>query len=457
MRIIILCIGFALFVLAGCTSTPPKPNPTVVEREIVKSVLKELCVAVLNIQGGYAAGDPNLVREHLKANDGWIAEIETNLKTDEEASANPSATLVGPIIPGLLVPKGGTAGSYNLAAGGTIDQTATTLRDNKHYLVVQSLLADPELCPPTGTPAYNAYYNENAAYRSDGKFLTGKLGIYDWLYNGLSAHNFNSLIDPTTLVVQGPSVAEPTPRHQAGYLAPRFGHMAPNLLAGQIAIQGLATKLGGCVDCPRPTVSIPPQLWTQGSPPLSPLHFAFEDPKNLPLTYTANTEPGNGSLPSGLIFDPQAQTLTVRSVPSDSSFTSIKITATNSNKLSGSLEFPVVIAAAPKTTTWGPTYGAQFTFLLKGSGQIGPSFTFDRSKGGVANLFSVSRTETNYVNIALTAVGVPLLENYPSSNGSGTQISLAAASNPDAINAALDRLEQTLLKLNLSNIFVNSP
>jgi hypothetical protein len=454
MRVLFFCLTFAIG-LGGCSASPPQPNPTVVEREVVKSILKELCVSVLRIQGGFAAGDPNLQHEHLAANDGWIAAIETSLKTDEEASANPSATLLGPIIPGGLVPKGATAGTYNAAVGGTIDQTATTLRDNKHYLVIQSLLNDEEVCPPKGTDYYNAFFYKNAEYVTDGKYLTGKLGLYPWLYNGLSAHGFDALIDPTTLVVQGPNVPEPTPRRLPGAFFSKTASPSSPYFVQQQLNQVPVTLAPGCIgpdpDCPKPTSQITRQIWTQGFPGPT-LSFNFTDPKNAyPLTYSAMTEPGDkATLPPWIIFDPNKKTVTIQAVPSgDPGFTTIRILATNKNKITGYLDIPFVIVSAPKATTWGPTYGATFTFLLKGSAQLGPSFSFDRSKGGAANLFSISRTETNYVNVALTSVGVPLIENYPKPN----TITSAAVSSPDAINAAVDRLNETLLRLNLSNVF----
>src|ERR1700686_3218120 len=142
---------------AGCATTPPRPNPNVVEREIVQNVLGELCRAVINIQGLAAQRNPAAVRNHFFANDGWLALIETTLKTDIDGTVSPSATLVGPIIPGLLVPKGGTAGSYNAGVGGLVDQTATTLRDDKRYVVLEALMKDRSLCPQKGTEEYLAY------------------------------------------------------------------------------------------------------------------------------------------------------------------------------------------------------------------------------------------------------------------------------------------------------------
>lgn len=127
----------------------------------------------------------------------------------------------------------------------------------------------------------------------------------------------------------------------------------------------------------------------------------------------------------------------------------VEVTATNTKGLKGTVTFDLNSVPAPKATTWGPVYGATFTFIIKASGQLGPTFTLDRAKGGAANLFSVTRTETNFVNIALTAVGVPLEQYNPA-----TRITTVGANvgNIDAVNAAIRRLDDQLLRLDLLNV-----
>jgi hypothetical protein len=147
----------------GCATTPPRPNPNVAERAIVQSILGELCRAVINIQGLSARGNSAAINEHFSANEGWLALIETSLRTDIEGTVSPSATLLGPIIPGLLVPKGGTAGSYNASAGAFFDQIATTLRDGQRYVVLDTLLKSPDVCPQSGTNEYLAYLDFDQA------------------------------------------------------------------------------------------------------------------------------------------------------------------------------------------------------------------------------------------------------------------------------------------------------
>jgi hypothetical protein len=453
------------FGLLGCVSNPPAPNPSVVENEIIRSSVTELCAAILNVQGAAQAGYLGVQREHFTANDGWIAEVETSLRTDLEAVISPSATLMGPILPASLVGKGGSAGTYNAAVGGSMDQTATIIRDNKHYLVVESLLQDQELCFPKDTPLYHVYHDDIAEYQNEGKYLTGRLGIRAWLFNGVRAQNFNSLINPQTQVVQGPSQpeAQRVPREI------RFGTSQPKVLK-----------------------TIPPPPFTQGATYKKLSIAVFADP-NLPpkpLSYSVKTVTTKGSdpLPQG-VCDPSSLNtdnftinndppswikinaitgeLTVGPVPGSSSggsgqpgnsaFDGIIVTATNGIK-SNSVCFSVTIVPAPKATTWGPTYSATFQFIIKANGQIGPSFTTNNAKGGVASLFSTTRTETNFINIALTATGVPLITQEPPAGrlAIAGQHGIATSDNVDAINAAVRRLDDALLRLNLSNV-LNQP
>ncbi len=525
MRLYPILVLLTLFV-AGCSSSPPTPNPSVNEREIVGSILQELCAAVLNLR----RTDPT----HFPANEGWMGAIETSLKTDMEASASPSATLLGPIVPGVLVAKGATAGSYNLAAGGSIDQTATALRDDKHYILLELLLSDSNSCPNSSA------YSAGAEYQSDGKYLAGNLGIRDWLENGLKAQNFTAFLRPTTGVVIGPAADQgkklgdnnaapppaPTPTSSCSTcpkgppkpykrqtwpqgkpfkytLDPAFvdpgkpplpltysetlkdGQLLPQWLmfdpltltfSGTVPTgqQGLtivitATNSKGrsgsqilpvatpCPRCPFVDAGIPDLGWH----PADPINYAFPidaftDPNKLRLKYDATLENAD-PLPSWLSFDPATRRF-IGVAPATTQVRRIKVTATNTETLSAETIVTLSVTASATQSqpskepalTSGPTYTGTFTFLTKGSGQIGPSFSMDRAKGGAANLFSLSRTETNYVNVVLTAAGVPL-QLAKSENGK-TIAGVVAPGNADAVNTAIQRLDMSLQQLNLSHI-----
>jgi hypothetical protein len=212
-----------------------------------------------------------------------------------------------------------------------------------------------------------------------------------------------------------------------------------------------------CPRCPFVDAGIPDLVWRQ----LDPINYvlpidAFMDRNKLPLKYQARRENG-APLPSWLSFDAGTRKfggvfpVTVQAIR-------IKVIATNSEKLSAETIMNVTtLPPTPQTQpskeppiTSGPTYTGTFTFLTKGSGQLGPSFSMDRAKGGAANLFSLSRTETNYVNIVLTAAGVPL--QLAKSNTGKTIAGVVAPGNAVAINTAIQRLDLSLQQLNLSHI-----
>jgi hypothetical protein len=197
------CIGDSR--TCGLRIISPRPNPSVVEREIIGNVLSELCRAVINIQGlaNQKDPDPAAVLNHFDPQDGWLALIETSLRTDLEGNASPSTTLLGPIIPNALVPKGGTTGSYNIGVGGSFDQTNTTLRDDKRYVVLATLMHDPALCPQVGSEEYLAYAN-GAEYQGYGKYLAGTLGIREWLRLGIESQDFAPIASPTTEILEAP-------------------------------------------------------------------------------------------------------------------------------------------------------------------------------------------------------------------------------------------------------------
>jgi hypothetical protein len=66
--------------LLGCATHPPGPNPTVVEKELVRNALNELCAAVYAIQTENADALNN-----FSADEGWTAAIQINLTTSDAA------------------------------------------------------------------------------------------------------------------------------------------------------------------------------------------------------------------------------------------------------------------------------------------------------------------------------------------------------------------------------------
>src|SRR5580658_9849253 len=160
MRPALRAVGFVLSaILCGCTFSPPPPNDTVHEPKIMRSVLSELYCAVkflrqrdtLNPQlplGPNSAKSDVYRANFIPADEYWVAEIDIALKTDAEASASPSFTLISPINSGTQLLPGRTPGSYNVAVGGDFDQTSTLQREDKTYVDINLLMqhwAPPDL------------------------------------------------------------------------------------------------------------------------------------------------------------------------------------------------------------------------------------------------------------------------------------------------------------------------
>jgi hypothetical protein len=438
----------ALFMVGACTTAPPRPNPSVVEREIVKSILGEVCASVLNVQGYYARTGSGTGIPHFSPNEGWIVTIETSLSTAIEGSASPTASLNGPIIPGLLVPKGGTSGSFGVGGLATFDQTATALRDDKRYVVLDTLMNDPTLCPSRNTEFYAAYWN-GAEFDNHGKYLSGTLGIRDWLLNGAKAQDFEPVAQPTTTVAEGSLKGD-------------------NPLGVQMFLKDVEANkafVESCThgpSCLRVNGNMADWYLTQGQPIVERLEQnPFQVSDNSLLNYKFEALDANGgsvtwptwlkmpstSGPGGQAFHFQG----AAPVPNTQNNFQIKITATTKTGDTASKSFWVYVNPAPKQTSFGPTYSATFTFLIKATGQLSPAITLDKVKAGTGTLFSVIRTETNFVNIVFYSTGVPLVEVDRFGNVVGTGQPLRVG-NVDTINNAIQRIDDTLLRLNLSRI-----
>jgi hypothetical protein len=374
----VLVLTITIFFLFGCTTIPPRPNPNVVEREIVENILGELCRAVISIRGLAAQHDQAAVGEHFAANDGWLVLVESSLKTDLEGSVSPSVTWVGPIIPGLLIPKGGTAGTYNLGIGGTIDQTSTTLRDDKRYVVLDTLMKDTHLCPQPGTDEYLAYFSGAAEYQGIGKYLSGSLGIRDWLATGVAAQNFGPVVGPTTILAEGPQQSDDITGLRLAI---------QRLESTQRPLQTESTCNDKNITIVDKNKNISDWYLAQGQQVIDrQVPLPFKSCFNMSYKLTAAPSASWLSDPTDdgtyLIFNSNT------TIPNSAS--SFKATVEANNGYTKKLvSFNVYIYAAPKATSFGPTYSGQFTFVIKGTGQIDPSFTLDRIKGGSTALFSM--------------------------------------------------------------------
>jgi hypothetical protein len=115
------------------------------------------------------------------------------------------------------------------------------------------------------------------------------------------------------------------------------------------------------------------------------------------------------------------------------------------------------VAPIPAGSQQSPTVGGTFTFLIKSAATVGPAFTLSRVSGGGASLFSMTRTDNNYVNITMTPVTYcPLAASVPSLKGCiearKNNTSANVNANANAHKLAIDRLDTANQNLNLSRI-----
>jgi hypothetical protein len=376
MRLALRVAGAALSAaLCGCTSSPPAPNDTVHEPKIMRGVLSELYCAVkflrqrdpLNPQFPLDPSSPNseVYRANfIPADEYWIAEIDLQLKTDAEASANPSFTLIGPVNSGVGLLPGRTPGSYNAAIGGEFDQTSTLQREEKMYVDINLLMQ--HWAPPNQEAFRKNPYQfvladpVDCQHPTDGTYLEGTLGIKPWLQRAMQAYQFGRYIEPTTAAAVG---------------APLLKSMITDVY-------------------PAST-----------SPASAPIPIVTPD-----LSHPNPTKPPMGST---------------------------------------------------------ATFGATFTFLLKGNVQVGPSVTFDHAKAGGPTLFSVMRTETNDVLVSLTPsayenITVVGTKTVFGSNTGGRRAALRRSvvvstqpSRVQSVSDAISRLDATILNMQLNTLSRN--
>jgi hypothetical protein len=372
MRLALRAANLAAVIgLCGCAFSPPLPNDTVFEPKIMRAVLTELYCAVkyLRQQNPMDPREPlpnskdsEIYNAHFFPFDEyWIAAVDMQLKTDFQASASPELTLIGPINSVSRLLTGRTPGSYNLAAGGTYDSTATTSRDDKAYIDINLLMQ--HWAPPTWEEArknelpksekkYILSEPVDCQHPNEGTYLDGTLGIKPWLGRAVQATQFARFIAPD---------------------ASEFN-----------------TGAGG-------TAPFKPKI-------------------KLDINRVEPATPAPWSIPIPL--DPP---------PPD---------ANNPKSQSGNV----------------PVLAATFTFIIKGSAHLGPSFTLDRVKGGSSTLLSTMRTETNDVMISMTPSRFePTLVTRRTAKGLLGEV-ITVPTRALSLANALNRLDEALLKMQLNSI-----
>jgi hypothetical protein len=399
---LLACASFFLF---GCSTHLPEPNATVNVEAITFALLTEL----------YCASD------QLPANDGtpyfgssnnWVGLIDLNLSASVEASANPSVSLLGPFNPSRAVaPNGGTTGTFTSLFSSSIDETRTNLREYKMYIKMPALIQNwRQFAADHAWPVDCLHPN------AGGTFLQGRLGLKGWLAPAVrveqEAVNFQVLNLPA-----GPGV--PTPPSISD-IDPKNGPVnTPVHITGvNLPTKDFTVKFG--------SVAVPPA--------------DVEVPKNASGTLIIAKAP-----PPDANASPSV-TVTVRTKAGTTATALSLFTYTRADELIK------LLATSGTGTTSGssqsPTISGTFTFQIKTTGTIGPSFALTRVSGGANNLFTATRTDNNYVNIALTpATYCPFAspECIPTITTAGVIPAL------DMQNATA-RLEAALLNLNLNHL-----
>ena len=115
----------------------------------------------------------------------------------------------------------------------------------------------------------------------------------------------------------------------------------------------------------------------------------------------------------------------------------------------------LVAAGQPSGGGQTTTISTTITFMIKATGTVGPSFTMSRASGGSGGLFSLIRTDNNYVNIILTPTTYCPTQLDPKGKCPAAspqlKISMLAPQPPD-IQAALNRIDAALISLNLAHL-----
>jgi hypothetical protein len=400
--------GLCLF---GCTTSPPSPSATINAEQISYAILSEFYCTVQDLQ---PIKDPQSGEQFfLNPNDQWILAVELNLSASVEGSVAPSVSLLGPLNPFRAVPTGGTTGSFTTALGASFDQTRTNARDYKIYVDVNHLMGqrdpgeDPTSSPPP-PPNWKDWTTKTNSpigpvtcpYPNGARtYLAGNLGIEEWLTPTFFAQERTRQYSPMPAAVTKP------------------GQQSSLFMRRQVVRRGGTPNRIQLAANPNFTVA-------QNAAPAAPPSSEFTSDEQKAITDAATKAATDAAVAA------------------------------------------VQAAAAGQSSGGGgqsPTIGVTFTFTIKSAGNVGPSFTLTRVSGGSNSLFSLTRTDTNYVNLVLTPASYcPNPTNYTvvganaactGQRVAGTNMLLAkdrVTPTPLDLDAAMGRIENTLFTLNLN-------
>jgi len=443
-----LCAITGIVCLAGCATYLPGTNATVNVDAITFAILTELYCAAKDIPSGdFPGGDKE---PYFGSNDKWIALIDMTLSASIQGAANPALSLLGPFNFPKGVPVGGSAGTFTTAIGGSFDETRTKLQEHKLYISMRQLVNGTRETlekgvkrSPREEPNWEDFARKNGwpvdcnAPNAGGTYLQGQLGLKEWLTSAALIQNATVRFAPLN-----------APPEQTA-AAPKITNIYPST--------GLTTG-GQLVTITGENLVVDPdedEVW-----------FG-----KLKATILRKTDEKNPSKPPSILVvrTPAvsgAGTVDVV-VKTKGGYAEGKFTFTNppnaplaDNPLSPSDARPTLDHRFPPV---GPTSGpaaqspvvsGTFTFIIKSSASIGPAFTLSRVSGGSSSLFTMTRTDNNFVNIVMSATTYcPLSDSLPApetcakkQKGKPTPVSAADHKN------LIDQLENTNLGLKLNRI-----
>jgi hypothetical protein len=462
MQRIALATIVGLFSLVGCTTHLPEPNATINVEAITFAILTELYCATSELK------DKNDF-VYFASDDNWVVAIDMFLSAQIEASANPAVSLLGPYNLARAVPFGGSVGSFTSVFSGSFDETATNLREYKIFINLKYLLNGNPLPkvgappppktsspPPPFVPKWETYAEQRhwpvrcANPNAGGTYLQGRLGLKEWLAPAVNTQEATIGFAPLSAPASPPAPTPPT-------ISDIFPSRGPT--AGGYPVQITGTNF--------PTQPDPTQVVVLFGGKRVPIattkdpHTGELKPIMTATTITVLAPAANldktGSVVGGPVVDVvvnmKAGTATSKFIYDDLH----PLPRDTKDRELRADELASMLAAASPSSSSGasqsPSLSGQFTFIIKSTGTIGPSFTLSRVSGGSNNLFTMVRTDNNYVNIALTpATYCPLSPSIPGGSCPTAGTKNSGSPTGDAMQSAFDRLDSALLNLNLSHI-----
>src|SRR5579872_2101320 len=361
----------AVFGLTGCSTHLPEHNATVNVDAITFAILTELYCAANDLRG----------REnelYFASDDFWVAGIDMYLSASIEASANPSFSLLGPFNSTKATPAGASVGSFTALFSGSIDETRTNMREYKIYVYLKRLVygySDGKNTVPNWKTFAESnrwpVYCENP--NAGGTFLQGRLGLKDWLAPAVRTQEASVGYAPLNAPPATPAPPPPP--------TPTITDVFPNQGSEKDAI----TLTGTNLDVVTAIVFDNDQADDHQIKPKSK-----SNPGGFVATKTTIQFHPLRSWPAKMA------SLTVRAPGGDatSSFTFVPEPAHAAGDEKPPEKFAQKSTAGPSQSGSGqqsPTISGTFTFTIKSTGTIGPSFVLTRVSGGSSNLFTATR------------------------------------------------------------------